>query len=75
VDLVTILATAADVAGEKEHSATAFLVAGGVLAAFAVIVGVLGIARPGWGGRVMNIVMGIGTVLAAGTMVAIVAVS
>jgi hypothetical protein len=72
MDLLTILATAA---GEKEHSETAFFLAGGALAAFAVLTGVLGIMRPTWGGSVMNAVMGVGVLLAAGSMVAIVAVS
>jgi hypothetical protein len=73
MDLVTILATAA---GEAEHhSETPFFLIGGALAAFGVIVGVLGIVRPNWGGGAMNAVMGIGALLTAGTMVAIVAVS
>ena len=72
MDLVTILATAAEA---KEHSETPFFLIGGAFAAFAVIVGVLGIVRPTWGGGAMNAVMGVGALLTAGTMVAIVAVS
>jgi hypothetical protein len=72
MDLLTVLATAAE---EHAHSTTPFLVAGGVLAVFAIIVGAVGVVRPTWGGAAMNAVMGVGTVLAAGTMVAIVAVS
>ncbi len=72
MDLLTVLAAAAE---EHGHSTTPFLLIGGVLAAFAVLVGAVGIVRPTWGGSAMNAVMGVGTVLAAGTMVAIVAVS
>jgi hypothetical protein len=72
MDLFTLLAAAA---GETEHSTAPFLYVGGVLAAFAVIVGIVGIARPNWGGSAMNLVMGVGLLLAAGSMVAIVAVS
>jgi hypothetical protein len=75
MDLLTLLATAAGTAGEKEHSAAPFLFIGGALAAFAVLIGVLGIMRPNWGGGAMNLVMGVGVLLAAGSMVAIVAVS
>ena len=72
MDLLTFLATAA---GETGHSTAPFLFIGGALAAFAVVTGVLGIARPAWGGRMMTLVMGVGVLLAAGSMVAIVAVS
>jgi hypothetical protein len=71
MDLVTILATA----DEHAHSETPFFLVGGAFAAFAVIVGVIGIVRPNWGGAAMNAVMGVGALLTAGTMVAIVAVS
>ena len=73
MDLVTFLATTA--AGEQSHSSAPFLFVGGALAAFAVLVGVLGIVRPTWGGGMMNLVMGVGVLLAAGSMAAIVAVS
>ena len=72
MSLLTVLATAAN---EHANSTAPFLIIGGVLAAFAIIVGAFGIARPNWGGAALNAVMAIGTVLAAGTMVAIVAVS
>jgi hypothetical protein len=72
MSLLTVLATAAE---EHPHSTAPFLIIGGVLAAFAIIVGAFGILRPNWGGAALNAVMAIGTVLAAGTMVAIVAVS
>jgi len=73
MDLASILAAAE--AAEHEHSEAFFLIAGGVLAAFAVIVSAVGIARPTWGGAAMNGIMGVGTLLAVGTMVAIVVVS
>jgi hypothetical protein len=72
MDLLTILAAAAE---EHAHSETPFFLVGGAFAAFAVLVGVLGIVRPNWGGGAMNAVMGVGALLTAGTMVAIVAVS
>ncbi len=72
MDLLTILAAAA---AEHEHSQTAFLVVGGVLAVFAVIAGALGLARPALGAGASNLVMGVGALLVAGTMIAIVAVS
>lgn len=70
MDLVTILAAAAE---EHEHSQTAFYLAGGALAVFAVIVAALGLARPALGPRANNAIMGVGSLLVAGTMVAIVA--
>jgi hypothetical protein len=72
MDLVTILATAAE---EGHHSETPFFLIGGALAAFGVITGVLGIVRPNLGGGLMNALMGVAALLTAGTMVAIVAVS
>ena len=71
MDLVTLLATAA----ETEHSETPFLVIGGALAVFAIVVGLLGIARPTLGDGVNRLLMGVGTLLVAGTMVSIVAIS
>ena len=73
MDLITVLATAA--AEHEEHSATAYYVAGIVLAVFAVIAGGIGIARPNLGGGVVKAMMAIGAILAAATMVATVAVS
>jgi hypothetical protein len=72
MDLITLLATAA---GEKAHSETPFFLIGGAFAAFAVLVGAFGVARPTWGGSAMTAVMGVGALLTAGTMVAIVAIS
>ncbi len=72
MDLITFLATAA---GEKAHSETPFFLIGGAFAVFAILVGALGVMRPNWGGAAMNAVMGVGVLLTAGTMVAIVAIS
>ncbi len=69
MDLVTILAAAA----EEEHSETPFLVVGGILAAFAVIVGALGIARHTMSDGLANAIMGIGALLVVGTMVTVIA--
>jgi hypothetical protein len=65
MDLVTLLAAAA----EEHRSETPFYIAGGVLAAFAVLISVLGFMRPafptGPGGA--RAVMGTGVVLVAVT--------
>ena len=59
-----------------EHSETAFFIIGGALAAFAVIVASLGISRPAFATQVTaRAVMGVGALLAAGSMIAMVAVS
>ena len=68
MDLVAILA--AEAAHKNE---TPFLVIGGILAAFAVIVGVLGIVRPQLPGSVTNAMMGIGALLVVGTMISVLA--
>jgi hypothetical protein len=73
MDLITILVAAA---GEAEHSggdATAYYVAGGLLAAFGFIAGAIGIARPNLGGGATRAMMAVGAILAAATMVATVA--
>jgi hypothetical protein len=72
MDLLTILATAADASA---HSQTAFLLIGGALAAFAVIVSVIGLTRPSLDGSANTAIMGVGSLLVVGTMIAIVAVS
>ena len=72
MDLVTILAAAAE---HEEHSEALFFAVGGAFAAFAVIIGAVGVARPNWGGPAMNVVMGIGALLTVGTMVSILVVS
>ena len=68
MDLVAILA--AEAAHKNE---TPFLVIGGILAAFAVIVGVLGIVRPELPESVTNAMMGIGALLVVGTMISVLA--
>ena len=68
MDLATILATAA----EESHDETAFLVIGGILAVFAVLVGVLGIARHDMSSGVANAIMGVGVLLVAGTMISVI---
>jgi hypothetical protein len=72
MDPVTLLAAAAE---EAHHNETAFFVIGGALAAFAVIASVVGFVRPNLGPGANNAMIGVGTLLAVGTMVAIVAVS
>ena len=68
MDLVAILA--AEAAHKNE---TPFLVIGGILAAFAVIVGVLGIVRPALPDGLVNAIMGIGALLVVGTMISVLA--
>ena len=68
MDLVTILAAAA----EESHDQTAFLVVGGILAVFAVLVGVLGILRHDLSDGLANAIMGVGAVLVVGTMLTVV---
>ncbi len=67
MDLVTLLAAA------ESHDETAFLVVGGILAAFAVIVSALGIARHSMSDGLANAIMGIGALLVVGTMVTVIA--
>jgi hypothetical protein len=75
VTLVTLLATAAGEAGHAaDHDATPFYLVGGALAALGVIAGAVGIAKPAIGGAFTKAIIGVGAVLAAGTMVAIVAI-
>ena len=69
MDLVTILAAAA----EESHDETAFLVVGGILAAFGVLTGALGIVRHDLPASIANAIMGIGALLVVGTMVTVVA--
>ena len=65
---LTILAQA--VADETDKDSTAFYVIGGLLALFAVAVGLLGIMRPNWNEGQARAVLGIGAVLVIGTMAA-----
>jgi hypothetical protein len=66
--MLTILATVAE--HSEEGSKTAFYVAAGVLAAWAVLVGVIGVTRPafpnGQGGA--RVVMGVSAVLMVAAM-------
>ena len=59
--LVSLLAATA----EEGHSEAPFLIAGSVLAAFAVAVSVIGFMRPSWPGTdgAARAVIGVGTVL------------
>ena len=70
MDLVTLLAAAE--AGET-HDETAFLVVGGLLALFAIVVGVLGIVRHTMSDALANAIMGVGALLVVGTMLTVVA--
>ncbi len=69
MDVLTILATAAE---EAHGSDTPFLVVGGVLAVFAIVVGAMGIARHTMSDGFANAIMGVGTLLVVGTMVSVV---
>ena len=62
--LAFILASAE---GAEEHSKTAFYVAGAVLAVWAVLISLVGIARPSWPGRAAGrVVMLLTALLVAG---------
>ncbi len=67
MDLVTIVAAA-----EEHASQTPFLVAGGLLAVFAVLVGAFGLVRHELSDGLANRLMGIGALLVAGTMVSVI---
>ena len=69
MDLVVVLATAA---AEESHDETAFLVIGGLLAIFAIVVGVFGIVRHTMSDGLANAIMGIGALLVVGTMLSVV---
>ena len=73
--LTTFLAATAHEA--ESHDATLFYVAGGVLAAFAVLISAIGMARPEFPGSaaVGRGVMALGAVLAAAAMASAVIVS
>ena len=68
MDLATIMLAAAEGAEPKDH--TFFYVAGGALAAFAVIVGAIGIMRPNLPEGPNKAIIGIGSVLVVLAMVA-----
>ncbi len=67
MDLVTIVAAA-----EEHASQTPFLVVGGLLAVFAVLVGAFGLVRHELSDGLANTLMGIGALLVAGTMVSVI---
>jgi hypothetical protein len=69
--LLTLLLAAT----EEAHSSTPFYFVGGALAAFAVLVGAIGLARPDLGRGASNAIMGVGAALVLGTMVTIIAIS
>jgi hypothetical protein len=66
MDLVTLLAAAA----EEHRSETPFYIAGGVLAAFAVIISIVGFVRPSFpsGNGGTRAVMGVSVLLVGATM-------
>jgi hypothetical protein len=74
--MLTLLAAAVEHSAH-EGSKTAFYVAGGVLAGWAVLVGALGVARPAFaeGEGPGRIVMAVSAVLALATMAMAVATS
>ena len=70
MDLATIVLAAAEGAEHAEKDHTFFYVAGGALAAFAVIVGAIGIMRPNLPEGPNKAIIGIGSVLVVIAMVA-----
>jgi hypothetical protein len=72
MDLVTILAAAEE---GHDKSEAALFIAGGILAVFAVISGVIGIMKPDLAEGPNRAIMGIAVVLVVATMVASIAVS
>jgi hypothetical protein len=75
MDLVTILVAAAEGAEHSKSDPIAFYIAGGALAVFAVLVGIVGIKRPTLPEGPNRAIMGIGAVLVVATMVASIASS
>jgi hypothetical protein len=75
MDLATIVLAAAEGAEHAEKSHTAFYLAGGALAVFAVVIGVLGIKKHDLGEGPSRAIMAIGTVLVVATLVASIATS
>jgi hypothetical protein len=71
---VGLLIAAAEV-HEEAHSTTPFVVAGLILAAFAVIVATIGILRPNLGDNVSRLFAAVGTVLVVVTMAAMIVIS
>jgi hypothetical protein len=75
MDLATIVLAAAEGAEHAEKDHTAFYIAGGALALFAILVGVIGIMRPNLAEGPSKAIMAIGAVLVVCAMVASVATS
>ena len=74
MDVATLLAAASE--GENHgHSETLFIVMGIVLAAFAVIVSVIGIRKPDLPESATRAITGLGLVLGVLTMAAMVVIS
>ena len=74
MDAVTLLAAATEAENHAE-SETLFIVMGIVLAAFAVVVATLGIRKPDLSDRATRAITGLGVVLVALTMSAMVVIS
>ena len=74
MDAATLLAAASE-AENHGHSETLFVVMGGVLAAFAVIVSVVGLRSPTLPERFTRAITGLGIVLVVLTMAAMVVIS
>lgn len=73
MDLAFIVLAAAEVAEEHEKSETSFFLLGGALAAFAVLISAFGFTKPDFpnGSGAGRAVVGVGVVLVAATMWAI----
>ena len=74
MDAATLLAAATE-AENHGHSETLFIVAGIVLAAFAVIVSVIGLKKPDLPESATRAITGLGLVLGVLTMAAMVVIS
>ena len=79
MDLVTLIATAAEGAdeavGQEEHSETLFLVVGACLALFAVVVSVLGIKNPQLPDGTVRLITMLGIVLVVATSASMIVIS
>jgi hypothetical protein len=74
MDAATLLAAASE-AENHGHSETPFVVVGLILAAFAVIVSVLGLKSPSLSESVTRAITGLGALLAVAAMAAMVVIS
>ena len=70
MDLLTLVLAAAEGAEHADKDHTPFYVAGGALAIFAIVVGVLGIAKHDLGEGPGRMIMAVGSVLVVATMIA-----